>query len=191
MVQEYKLFIGGEFKASSTGETFEDINPATLESLATIQVAGTEDVDRAVEAAEAGFRLWSEIPAAKRAEILFRAARILQERKEELAVLMTEEMGKVLPETRGDVQEAIDITNYAAGEGRRMLGETTTSELKEKFCMKIVKFLSRDHIYNNMEYKNNDMLEKDSFALIIFITAIAMAVSLLGIIICIKVTHLY
>ncbi len=100
MVQDYKLFIGGEFKASSTGETFEDLNPATLESLATIQVAGPEDVDRAVEAAEAGFRLWNEVPAAKRAEVLFRAARILQERKKELAVLMTEEMGKVLPETR-------------------------------------------------------------------------------------------
>jgi aldehyde dehydrogenase (NAD+) len=139
MVQEYKLFIGGEFKDSSTGKTFEDINPATLESLAAIQVAGTEDVDRAVEAAEAGFRLWSEIPAAKRAEVLFKAARILQERKEELAVLMTKEMGKVLPETRGDVQEAIDITNYAAGEGRRMLGETTTSELKEKFCMTVLR----------------------------------------------------
>ena len=139
MVQEYKLFIGGEFKDSSTGETFEDINPATLESLAAIQVAGAEDVDRAVEAAETGFRLWSEVPAAKRAAVLFRAARILQERKEELAVLMTEEMGKVLPETRGDVQEAIDITNYAAGEGRRMLGETTTSELKEKFCMTVLR----------------------------------------------------
>ncbi len=139
MVQEYKLFIGGEFKDSSTGEAFEDINPATLESLATIQVAGTEDVDRAVEAAETGFRLWSRIPAPKRAEVLFRAARLLQEKKEELAVLMTEEMGKVLPETRGDVQEAIDITNYAAGEGRRMFGETTTSELKEKFCMTVLR----------------------------------------------------
>ena len=139
MVQEYKLFIGGEFRNSSTGEVFEDINPATLESLATVQVAGIEDVDRAVEAAEAGFRVWSGIPAPKRAEVLFRAARILQKKKEELAVLMTEEMGKVLPETRGDVQEAIDITNYAAGEGRRMFGETTTSELKEKFCMTVLR----------------------------------------------------
>jgi aldehyde dehydrogenase (NAD+) len=139
MVQECNLFIGGKFKDSSTGEVFDDINPATLESLATIQVAGDKDVERAIEAAEAGFRLWSEIPAPKRAEILFRAARILKERKEELAVLMTKEMGKVLPETRGDIQEAIDITNYAAGEGRRMFGETTTSELKEKFCMTVLR----------------------------------------------------
>ncbi|MCC4769526.1 aldehyde dehydrogenase family protein [Methanosarcina sp. DH2] len=139
MVQEYKLLIDGESRDSSTGETFDDINPATLENLATIQVAGSEDVDRAVEAAEKGFRVWSEIPAPRRAEVLFRAARILQERKEDLAVLMTEEMGKVLPETRGDVQEAIDITVYAAGEGRRMFGETTTSELKEKFCMTVLR----------------------------------------------------
>lgn len=139
MVQEYKLLIDGESRDSSTGETFDDINPATLENLATIQVAGREDVNRAVEAAEKGFRVWSEIPAPRRAEVLFRAARILQERKEDLAVLMTEEMGKVLPETRGDVQEAIDITVYAAGEGRRMFGETTTSELKEKFCMTVLR----------------------------------------------------
>ncbi len=135
MVQEYKLFIGGELIDSSTGQVFDDINPATLENLAILQVAGIEDVERAVAAAEAGFRIWSEIPAPKRAKVLLRAARILQERKEELAVLMTKEMGKILPETRGDVQEAIDITYYAAGEGRRMFGETTTSELKEKFCM--------------------------------------------------------
>ena len=139
MAQKYKLFIGGEFRDSTTREVFDDINPATLESLATIQIAGPEDVNRAVEAAEAGFKVWSGIPAPKRAEMLFRAARILQERKEKLAVFMTEEMGKVLPETRGDVQEAIDITNYAAGEGRRLFGETTTSELKEKFCMTILR----------------------------------------------------
>ncbi|HWQ44253.1 MAG TPA: aldehyde dehydrogenase family protein [Methanosarcina barkeri] len=139
MVQEYKLFIEGKFSDSSTGEAFEDINPTTLESLATVQVAGIGDVDRAVEAAEAGFLIWSEIPAPRRAEILLKAARILRERKEELAVLMTKEMGKVLPETRGDVQEAIDITHYAAGEGRRLFGETTTSELKEKFCMTMLR----------------------------------------------------
>jgi aldehyde dehydrogenase (NAD+) len=139
MVQEYKLFIGGELRDSSADEVFDDINPATLENLATIQVAGAEDLERAVEAAEAGFRVWSAIPAPRRAEVLLKAARILQERKEELAVLMTKEMGKILLEARGDVQEAIDITHYAAGEGRRMFGETTTSELKEKFCMTVLR----------------------------------------------------
>jgi len=139
MVIGYKLLIGGELIDSSTDKAFDDINPATLENLATIQAAGSEDVDRAVEAAEAGYRIWSEIPAPRRAQVLLKAARILQERKEELAILMTKEMGKVLLETRGDVQEAIDITNYAAGEGRRMFGETTTSELKEKFCMTMLR----------------------------------------------------
>ena len=139
MVQEYKLFIGGELRNSSTGQVFDDINPATLENLAILQVAGIEDVERAVEAAEAGFRVWSEIPAPRRAKVLLRAARILQERKEELAVLMTKEMGKILPEARGDVQEAIDITYYAAGEGRRMFGETTTSELRDKLCLTVLR----------------------------------------------------
>lgn len=138
-MEEYKLLIGGEWKDSSTGETFEDHNPATLEKLAKLQVAGEDDVDRAVEAAWRAFRTWSETPPPRRALVLFRAARILEERKEELARLMTREMGKVLAETRGDVQEAIDITLYAAGEGRRMFGETTTSELKDKFCMTILR----------------------------------------------------
>ncbi|MGB9926951.1 MAG: aldehyde dehydrogenase family protein [Methanosarcina sp.] len=139
MVQEYKLFIDGEFRDSSTEEVFEDTNPATLESLARIQIAGNDDLEKAVDAAEAGFKIWRDVPAPKRAEILFRAARILEDRKEELAVLMTKEMGKILLETRGDVQEAIDITYYAAGEGRRMFGETTTSELKGKFCMTVLR----------------------------------------------------
>ncbi|AKB24921.1 Aldehyde dehydrogenase [Methanosarcina sp. MTP4] len=138
-MQEYGLLIGGEWTDSSTGETFDDMNPATLENLAVLQVAGIDDVNRAVEAAKAGFELWSKTPPPKRAEVLFRAARILQGRKEELASLMTQEMGKVLAETRGDVQEAIDITYYAAGEGRRMFGETTTSELRDKFCMTVLR----------------------------------------------------
>lgn len=138
VMHEYNLFIGGEWTDSSTDETFDDINPATLDTLASFQVADSDDVARAVDAAWTAFELWSETPAPKRAMVLFRTARLLEERKEELAVLMTQEMGKVLSETRGDVQEAIDITLYAAGEGRRMLGETTTSELKDKFCMTVL-----------------------------------------------------
>ena len=90
---------------------------------------------RAVESAEEAFDSWSGTPAPQRAKILFKAARILEERKEELARLLTTEMGKILKEARGDVQEAIDITYYAAGEGRRLWGETTPSELPDKFCM--------------------------------------------------------
>lgn len=138
-MQEYKLLIGGEWTDSSTGETFYDINPATLEKLASFQVASEDDVNRGVVAAWEAYGTWSGTPPPKRAMVLFKTANILMERKEELAKLMTREMGKVLSETRGDVQEAIDITLYAAGEGRRMLGETTTSELKDKFCMTVLR----------------------------------------------------
>ncbi|MDF1531419.1 MAG: aldehyde dehydrogenase family protein [ANME-2 cluster archaeon] len=138
-MQEYKLLINGEWVGSSTNDTFDDINPATLEKHATLQVASSDDVSRAVTSAQEAFTSWSETPPPKRAYILFKAARILEERKEELARLLTQEMGKVISEARGDIQEAIDITLYAAGEGRRMFGETTTSELKNKFCMTILR----------------------------------------------------
>ncbi|MDD3042133.1 MAG: aldehyde dehydrogenase family protein [Methanosarcinaceae archaeon] len=138
-MQEYRMLIGGEWVNSTTTETFADINPATLETLALLQLAGYKDVDRAVEAAWKGFKVWSETPPPKRAEVLFKAARLLEERKEDLAVLMTKEMGKILPEARGDVQEAIDIAYYAAGEGRRMFGETSSSELRDKFCMTVLR----------------------------------------------------
>ncbi len=136
-MQEIKLFIDGEWVDSSTGETFDDINPATLELIAKLQKASEDDVSRAVESARVAYEDWSGTPAPRRAKVLFRAARMLEERKEELARLMTTEMGKVLKEARGDVQEAIDISYYAAGEGRRLLGETTPSELPDKFCMTV------------------------------------------------------
>ncbi len=136
-MQEYKLFINGEWTESSTGETFDDINPATLELIAKLHKASEDDVARAVDSAQDSFEAWSCTPAPRRAKILFRAARMLEERKEELARLMTTEMGKILKEARGDVQEAIDITYYAAGEGRRLLGETTPSELPDKFAMTV------------------------------------------------------
>ncbi len=136
-MQEYKLFIDGEWTESSSGETFDDFNPATLELIARLHKASKDDVQRAVDGAEDAFEAWSSTPAPRRATILFRAARMLEERKEELARLMTIEMGKILKETRGDVQEAIDITYYAAGEGRRLLGETTPSELPNKFCLTV------------------------------------------------------
>ena len=136
-MQEYKLFINGEWVESGTGDTFDDLNPATLELIGKIHKASEDDVQHAVESAQDAFDSWSSTPAPMRARILFRAARTLEERKEELARLMTIEMGKVLEEARGDVQEAIDIAYYAAGEGRRLLGETTQSELPDKFCMTV------------------------------------------------------
>ena len=102
-----------------------------------LTVSDKSDVERAVEAADKAFKTWRLTPAPKRGEILFKAAQLLVERKEDLARLMTQEMGKVLAEARGDVQEAIDMTFYMAGEGRRMFGEVTPSELPNKFAMAV------------------------------------------------------
>ena len=136
-MNKHKLFLDGEWLDSAAGDTFEDINPATLEPIGLFQKGSIDDVNHAVDSAEDAFDSWSRTPPPQRAKILYRAARLLEERKEELARLMTIENGKVLPEARGDVQEAIDMAYYAAGEGRRLFGETTPSELPDKFCMTV------------------------------------------------------
>src|SRR5499425_855274 len=134
----FKNFIDGEWVESVTGQTFEDRNPAdTREVVAIFQRSNKEDVDAAVGAAKRAFSKWRLVPAPRRAEIVFRAAEILIERKEEYSRDMTREMGKVVKETRGDVQEAIDSAYYNAGEGRRMFGPTVPSELPNKFAMAV------------------------------------------------------
>jgi acyl-CoA reductase-like NAD-dependent aldehyde dehydrogenase len=134
----YQNFIDGEWVESSTGETFENRNPAdTRDLVGVFQKSARPDVDAAVDAAKRAFAKWRLIPAPRRAEIVFRAAEILIERKEEHARDMTREMGKVLAETRGDVQEAIDAAYYNAGEGRRMFGPTVPSEMPNKFAMAV------------------------------------------------------
>jgi acyl-CoA reductase-like NAD-dependent aldehyde dehydrogenase len=132
----YKNYIGGEWVEASTGETFENINPAdTREIVGIFQKSGAADVEAAVEAAKQAFAKWRLVPAPARAEILYRAGQILMDRKEQYARDMTREMGKVIKETRGDVQEAIDTAFYMAGEGRRLFGVTVPSELPNKFAM--------------------------------------------------------
>ena len=134
----FKNFIDGEWVESSTGETFEDRNPAdTREVVGIFQKSAKPDVDAAVDAARRAFAKWRLVPAPRRAELVFDAADILIERKEEYARDMTREMGKVLKETRGDVQEAIDTAYFMAGEGRRMFGPTVPSELPNKFAMAV------------------------------------------------------
>src|SRR5438046_196766 len=133
-----KNFIDGEWVESTTGETFEDRNPAdTRQVVGIFQKSAKADVDAAVEAARRAFLKWRLVPAPRRAEIIYLAAEMLFERKEDYARDMTREMGKVLKETRGDVQEAVDTAYYMAGEGRRMFGPTTPSELPNKFAMAI------------------------------------------------------
>ncbi len=135
MVQQIRHFIGGEWVNSASGETFESINPATEEVLAIAQKGNATDIDKAVDAAKKAYAEWRLMPAPRRGEILYEVARILLERKEDLARLMTQEMGKILAETRGDVQEAIDMAYYMGGEGRRMQGYTAPVEMPNKFGM--------------------------------------------------------
>jgi aldehyde dehydrogenase (NAD+) len=120
-----------------SGETFESTSPADGETIGVFPRSGPEDVDRAVAAAKAAFDEWRLVPAPKRGEILFALAGLLEREKAALTDLMTHEMGKVRPEAGGDVQEAIDITYYMAGEGRRLFGQTTPSELREKWNMSV------------------------------------------------------
>ncbi|HTZ61679.1 MAG TPA: aldehyde dehydrogenase family protein [Thermoplasmata archaeon] len=136
-VEEFGLFIGGKWTSPAAAKRFETINPATREPVASF-VAGTpEDVDRAITAATKAFPAWKETPAPKRGDILLEAARILKQRKPEVGRIVTQEMGKVIAEGLGDVQESIDFIEYMAGEGRRLFGETVPSELRSKFCLTV------------------------------------------------------
>jgi alpha-ketoglutaric semialdehyde dehydrogenase len=134
--EKYHNYIGGEWVKSSSGEWFENRNPAdTTDIVGRFPLSNEEDVNKAVEAAKNAATRWRRTPAPKRAEILFRLARILEENKDDFTRQMTREMGKVLKEAGGDVQEAIDCTYYTAGEGRRLHGFTTPAEMPNKFAM--------------------------------------------------------
>jgi aldehyde dehydrogenase (NAD+) len=139
MPDHYRNYINGKWVDARSGETFERKNPANGELVGVFTKSGPADVQDAVAAARSAFKHWRLYPAPKRGEILFRAAQLLADRKEQLAREMTREMGKVLSEARGDVQEAIDMTFYMAGEGRRMFGQTVPSELRNKFNMSVRK----------------------------------------------------
>jgi len=131
-------FINGEWVESKSGRMSENRNPAdTRQVLGVFQKSDAEDVKTAIDSAKEAYKHWRLVPAPKRAEILFRVAEMLVKRKEDFASQMTQEMGKIMKETRGDVQEAIDMTYYMAGEGRRQFGQTTPSELPNKFMMSI------------------------------------------------------
>ena len=134
----YHNYIDGAWVPSSSGELFENRNPANRDDLIGLFPKSTErDVADAVDAAQRAYVRWRLVPAPRRAEILFRAAQLFTERKDALARDMTREMGKVLAETRGDVQEAVDMTFFMAGEGRRQYGQTVPSELRDKFAMSV------------------------------------------------------
>src|SRR5712671_5562172 len=134
----YHNFIDGAWVPSVSGDLFEDRNPANTDDVVgAFQKSTAGDVANAIDAARLAYERWRLVPAPKRAELLFRAAQLVADRKDALARDMTREMGKVLDETRGDVQEAIDMTFFMAGEGRRQYGQTVPSELRDKFAMSV------------------------------------------------------
>src|SRR6187399_392292 len=135
--KQFQNYVDGKWTDAASGDTFESLVPATGETLASFPRSSAEDVDRAVEAAKAAFEEWRLVPAPERGQVLLRFARLLEEQKDELTELMSREMGKVLAEAGGDVQEAIDMSVYMAGEGRRLFGQTTPSELRDKFQMSV------------------------------------------------------
>ncbi len=130
-------YINGEWSEGSTGKFIPVVNPANGQVLAQVTQSTPEDVEKAVEAAKNAQKLWRLVPAPERAEILYKVAHLLRERKEAIAQILTSEMGKVIDEGRGEVQEAIDMAYYMAGEGRRLFGDTIPSELRNKFAMSV------------------------------------------------------
>jgi alpha-ketoglutaric semialdehyde dehydrogenase len=132
-MERIKNYINGKWVESKSKETFRSINPANIdEVVGIVSKSGREEVDEAVQSAREAYEGWRLTPAPRRGEILFRVAELLAKHKDSLAKLETKEMGKILSEGQGDVQEAIDMGYYMAGEGRRLSGETVPSELPNK-----------------------------------------------------------
>src|SRR5258708_4543729 len=133
----YQNYIGGEWVAPADGRTSEDRDPASGALLGLFPRSGQADVDRALAAARAAFDGWRKTPARRRGEILYRVGQLRAERKEQVARDLTREMGKVLVEARGDVQEGVDMAYYMAGEGRRLFGTVAPAELPNKAAMAV------------------------------------------------------
>jgi alpha-ketoglutaric semialdehyde dehydrogenase len=135
-MKTYKNLIAGKWAEPVSGEYFENRNPADWSDvIGRFPLSTAEDVDLAVASAQKGFAIWRATPAPARGDVLRRMGDIMARRKDEIADLMTREMGKPLAETRGDVQEGIDTAYYAASEGRRFFGHTVPSELRNKWAM--------------------------------------------------------
>jgi acyl-CoA reductase-like NAD-dependent aldehyde dehydrogenase len=135
-MKTFKNFIAGQWVEPTTANYFENRNPAdTADLIGRFPLSGRDDVNAAVASAQRGFEKWRRTPAPARGDVLRRVGDLMTARKEELADLMTREMGKPLAETRGDVQEGIDTAYYAATEGRRLFGHTVPSEMNDKWAM--------------------------------------------------------
>lgn len=130
-------YIDGTWQEANGAEYTAVLNPATGEELAEVRLSTKADVDVAVQSAKKAQKSWALVPAPKRADYLYEIGRLMKERKEHLAQVLTKEMGKIIEEARGEVQEGIDMAFYMAGEGRRLVGETVPSELQNKFAMSV------------------------------------------------------
>ncbi|MDQ0214152.1 aldehyde dehydrogenase (NAD+) [Oikeobacillus pervagus] len=139
LIQNEKVvnYINGEWVTPAQGKYASIINPANGKAIGEVLLSSAGDVDHAVQAAKQAQKHWALVPAPQRAEVLYRVGLIMKDRKEELSRILTQEMGKVIEEARGEVQEGIDMAFYMAGEGRRLFGNTTPSELKDKFAMSV------------------------------------------------------
>jgi len=137
MVMTYKNYVNGNWVASDSGKIFSSLNPADESIVGHFQASTRADVRHAIASASTAFSSWRDTPAPSRAKYLWKMRDLLIKNKERLACLIVLEMGKVIAEARGDVQEAIDVFEYMAGEGRRLFGNTTPSELKDKFAMTV------------------------------------------------------
>ena len=129
-VQTHRNYIDGQWVESASGRTYPITNPASKNTvLGTFQTSVAEDANRAIDAAHGALPGWSSMPAPQRASILYRALEIMRERGDDIARTITLEEGKPLPDAQGEVKRAMNITEYAAGEGRRLFGYTTPSEI--------------------------------------------------------------
>jgi methylmalonic acid semialdehyde dehydrogenase len=134
----YRNFINGEWIESASQKTIENRNPANTDDvLGVVRQATREEARRAVEAASLAFRDWRRTPAPARGRIVARAARLMEEDKENLAQLLTREEGKTISESRGELQRSINVAEFCAGESRRLNGETIQSELPANFAYTI------------------------------------------------------
>ena len=130
-------YIGGSWQDSAGANYTPVTNPANGKVLAQVRLSTREDVDLAVKVAKEAQKKWALVPAPKRADFLYEIGYLMKKKKESLSQVLTTEMGKVIEEARGEVQEGIDMAFYMAGEGRRMFGETVPSELQDKFAMSV------------------------------------------------------
>ena len=131
-ITTFKNYAGGCWVDSASGRTYQITNPAHKDSvLGAVQASVVEDAERAIEAAHAALASWAAIPAPQRGAILYRAFELMRDRQEEFARTITQEEGKPLPDATGEVKRSLNIIEYAAGEGRRMFGYTTPSELSD------------------------------------------------------------